>query len=547
MFCVFCSDNFKRIFIVFIFFIGNSFFIKAQKVVFVNEKNQIIKIFKNYKPVYDSIVARKMIKKYQKRGFINASLDTVVQKGDTIYYRIYQGVSFRYGVVDFQTNDTVFRLKKFRNKKASPDILNTFVAGKKTYLQNKGYPFADVYISKYHFVEGRVYIVLTIDSGKFIVYNKIFFDRKNVKISEKFLENFLNFKQGEEYVLNDIQKIDKKISNSGYWEVLRPSEIEFHDKNCDLYLYLKNKKNNTATGILGFTNKNGKFHVIGQASVATGNLTGHGDSWKLDWNSSPSTGQKLSIYADLPYIANTKFGFTDFLKIEKIDTLFLNAENDFLLKYYFFASDNISFTYSYGFSAPFSNGVNQHNIFYSYAGIGIGFRRIDDIIMPRHGYVVNFSVLAGKSRYGENNFFRGKFLFNSEFYFNFRKNNVIAAKIKSMILTGLNLEENEMFRFGGANSMRGFDEQQFITPAWAVVSLEYHFFTDRFTNFFMFADAGTYLSERQKQQSLLSAGLGMNIKTKAGIFVFELAQGKLQGQAIDLNNAKIHFGLKTTF
>ena len=109
--------------------------------------------------------------------------------------------------------------------------------------------------------------------------------------------------------------------------------------------------------------------------------------------------------------------------------------------------------------------------------------------------------------------------------------------------------DNEMFRLGGLNSIRGFNEDAIFANQYAIFSFEYRYLYEKNANLSVFFD-GAYV---QNINSLninsypIGFGIGASIETKAGNFKLDYAMGKYPDEKIKLSDAKVHFGYVNTF
>lgn len=117
-------------------------------------------------------------------------------------------------------------------------------------------------------------------------------------------------------------------------------------------------------------------------------------------------------------------------------------------------------------------------------------------------------------------------------------------------MSGTELDQSDMYRLGGTNTIRGYVENQFIATKAAWSNLEYRFATGRESFFFAFLDGGYIF--RQSDQiagvpslslSAYGYGVGAQVETGIGILKASYALGKGDSFA----NGKVHFGIVNQF
>ncbi len=107
-----------------------------------------------------------------------------------------------------------------------------------------------------------------------------------------------------------------------------------------------------------------------------------------------------------------------------------------------------------------------------------------------------------------------------------------------------------MFRLGGLNTLRGFNENQFFASNYVLsnAELRMHFESNSFL--FLFYDQSyivTDIGDETSSDEPFGFGLGLQLNTKSGDFKFAYALGKSNSQVINFNLSKIHFGIINRF
>ena len=189
------------------------------------------------------------------------------------------------------------------------------------------------------------------------------------------------------------------------------------------------------------------------------------------------------------------------------------------------------------------------------ANLGFLYQNLDKIDVPTKGVRIGVSYgIANKDIEGDSlGIFRQQNIsmeFNS--YVPILNSSVIASRINGFYVAGDTFTENDLDRFGGANSLRGYSEEQFLASKLIWGDLEYRFLTDQSSYLFLFAATG-YFSRPQliyeidetftQQDWLYSSGFGLSYKTAIGRLTFSYAVSSTQS----LGNGKVHFGIKTSF
>jgi hemolysin activation/secretion protein len=109
---------------------------------------------------------------------------------------------------------------------------------------------------------------------------------------------------------------------------------------------------------------------------------------------------------------------------------------------------------------------------------------------------------------------------------------------------------NEMFRLGGYARLRGFDEESILAQYYSIFSAEYRLIIGGASYISMFGDYAWIKNEDVDlpfEDRPFGFGFGLNLETKAGIFGMRVAVGAQRGNAINFDNARLHFGYVNRF
>ena len=131
-------------------------------------------------------------------------------------------------------------------------------------------------------------------------------------------------------------------------------------------------------------------------------------------------------------------------------------------------------------------------------------------------------------------------------YFSTWRRQVIAVGLHGAAAWGDNIPPTELFYLGGANTLRGYDEDWFFGPRRVYANLEYRLLVGRTSQFFVFTDLGAVTQVDQPavfDPLRVGYGFGMRLESKGGLLQMDygLAEGRsaLEG--------KIHVNLGTSF
>jgi hemolysin activation/secretion protein len=132
-------------------------------------------------------------------------------------------------------------------------------------------------------------------------------------------------------------------------------------------------------------------------------------------------------------------------------------------------------------------------------------------------------------------------VFNSIYLFH----RIRAKAIYNEVLFG-----NDLFRLGGLNTLRGFNELEFFANQYALSNLEFRWLWSKESYFLLFYDQSFYqikLKNIQNSDQPAGLGIGLVLATTNGIFRLVYSLGSSATQSFNFNTAKVHFGFTSKF
>jgi hemolysin activation/secretion protein len=111
------------------------------------------------------------------------------------------------------------------------------------------------------------------------------------------------------------------------------------------------------------------------------------------------------------------------------------------------------------------------------------------------------------------------------------------------------LYANELYRFGGLERMRGFDEEAFFASTVVFAGLEYRFLLDEYAHVLVFSDWSWFENKvlNSAQTTAYAVGLGLVLGSDNGQFKLSYGLGAELGKGLQLNAGKLHLGYISYF
>lgn len=346
-------------------------------------------------------------------------------------------------------------------------------------------------------------------------------------------------------LFNDFEKF-RFVKQSKYPEIL------FTKDSTKIYVYLEKTKPNTFDGYVGFTNdENKKVVFSGYVDLVLNNILNSGEKLALYWKSDGQDQKTFNLGVELPYIFKSPIGLKAELNIFKQDSTFQNTKTAIDLGYYFNYNTRLYLGYQSTESSDIQNANTStlsdfNNTFLTSSLEFIDFKN-DDFLFPQKTYF-ELKIGTGKrdSKLISDNQFFGSLLFKHNLYLN--EKNMINIKSQNFYLQSANYIVNELQRFGGINSIRGFNENNLQGNLFGSILTEYRYVLSSGLYVHSIIDYG-YLQDKtsNSNQNLLGLGFGFGLLTKNGLFNIVYANGSTKEQAIKLSNSIVHISFKANF
>lgn len=544
------------------------------------------KLLKDYTPSVkqtDSATAfrniNKMLAEMYDDGYLAASVESYSGNKDTLSVLIMPGEKYRWiqlrngNLDEGMLSEAGFREKFYDDKPLKPGgifKLNQKILG---YCEDHGHPFASLRYDSFAFINNGISASLFLNPGAQITIDSIIV-RGNSKLSKKYLYSYLSVKPGDLYNESVIRKISSRLKELPMVTEVRPFNIAFTEETARVILQLEDKKASQIDGIIGILPNNdetGKVQVTGDLRIRLLSSFGKGELFDLNWKQPAAKTQDLKVKLNYPFLFSTPFGIDLNLGIYKKDTSYLDVNLGLGIQFLLTGGNYMKVFVDDKKSTLLSTTAYENaTVLPPYAdvrkttyGIGIKTMKLDYRLNPRKGY--SFEVIAGVgnrtiSKNGKLNpevydsLDLKTVQYNGEgtldFYIPFFSRNVLNIGFKGGALSSGNTFENELYRFGGLFSLRGFDEESLTASAYTMAKTEVRYILEQNSYLFVFYNIGWYernLSESYLTDTPYGFGAGLTFETKLGIFAFSYALGKEFDNPIKIRTAKIHFGLINYF
>lgn len=500
--------------------------------------------------------------KFEKIGFIENELVSIQKKNDSNYtarFQLgnrYQSINISYSKEDFTKKEL---LQISEEVTESNFILPFNEIEKKLKKLNElkttnGNAFARFHlknISKESNNTLTAQLILTNSTKRTI-------DHIIIKGYEKFPKSYIKYyagiKKGNNFNKQKIIKQSDALNSLGFVDNIKPPDVLFKKDSTTVYLYLKKQNNNLFDGILGFsTNEESKKLTLnGYLNLELNNNLNFGEQFLLNYKADGNDQQNFRVKITMPYLLKSPLGVGLELKIFKRDTSFSTTDQQARLMYQITPNSKSYIGYkSYESSNlkkdPISNeGIEDYKSKFFIAGINYTKIQNSNLFPIKTNFLIDSEIGNRESNNINESQIRVSSLLNHIFNLNYR--NSIFLQNNTQLLTSETFLTNELFRFGGINSIRGFSENSIDASFYTTLNTEYRYQFNNNMYVHSIIDVAYFENKVNTiNNKLYSFGIGIGLATKAGILKFSIANGNTENQDFIFSNTKIHISISSEF
>ena len=511
------------------------------------EVSKKVKKFNNYSELILSI--DDSLSSIKKQGYFGAKVDSFL-KLDSLNYQVSISKNQKVKYVDILNKDELDEntLKILNNYSLENGLvkfekIDSVAKEISEILSELGYPFSEISFKNLESINPLV-VSLEIDINYGTKRN---IDKVVVQGYENFPKNFINniFKPGKNKSL-DVDKAlaqSNLIDKSRFARNKRNPEILFTKDSTALYLYIEKIRRNSFDGFISFNSdeNSGKINVEGYAKISLNNTFNLGENINFDFKSQKNRDRALNSNIYLPYILGSALNLNYGLNLTQRDSTFTSNENIIDVDMNF-RNLRAGLGFQINNSTVDTEAQNVEDFKSRSINIFSDYTLVDDedLLIPDL-FKISFRFGTGLKEQSleKTNFNK----FSIELYkkFNFSSKLNFQAKIFREEINSKNLVNNELLRFGGSNSIRGFDDNSIFTDGYTLLNSSLNFYINDTIYIYTIFDVANYSNDILNiEQDIYSGGFGFSSITKNGIVSISYSKGNNWGNRFNLKNAKIN-------
>ncbi len=373
------------------------------------------------------------------------------------------------------------------------------------------------------------------------------------KVPKRFTKNLEKEYLGKNYQENILAKLNQSLQNHPFILLDKAPQTLFTKDSTNVFLFAQKKKSNSFDGVIGFGNdKTEKFTFNGSLNLNFRNMFNGFETVNIFWQRNPDKGQTFDLQTDIPFLFKSNIGGNFKVNIFRQDSTYANVKLTPAFYLHLNSKQKI------GLRGTFETSTVLDSLYvkgrdYNKKGVGLwyDYSETSEVELFLHKTRIRAEADYITTNYSAENITANQtnFFISGERNFHIKGNNYLNLRAESALLNSKNnFAINELLRFGGWNSFRGFNENALYADFYYYGTAEYRYLVANQAFFDVFAQYGELQNKSLGlKPKLYSFGLGFNFILPIGLMSFQISNGNEFGNPIKFGDTKIHWGILSRF
>ena len=251
----------------------------------------------------------------QSKGYVTASVDSSRYDPASARIVLFLGQVYLWAQLDAKNIELPildaigWREKMFADKPIDFTQVQVWEERILNHLENTGYPFARVYLDSLSLEGDKVSALLKLNKGPLYKIDSIRL-YGNAKISNNYLQRYLDISNGSIYNKEKLILINKKVRELTYIEEEKPADLTMLGTGSVLNMYLRQKKSSQINILIGFLPNNNqlaskKLLITGEGNLNLKNALGAGETIGFNFQALQVESQRLNMLYQHPFLFNS--------------------------------------------------------------------------------------------------------------------------------------------------------------------------------------------------------------------------------------------------
>lgn len=503
-------------------------------------------------------------------GFLDAVVDSVSDTLET--RRVYANPGCRYTLNNLKVNEiegsrgidqpVLFNPDVYTGQTFSEQLINEISVRILSEYESAGYMLAEFRIDsvKKQPNECRVDLFATADPGEALSVAGVRFAGVERNHTE-YLVQVSGIRIGERITPDLISRGRRNLVSSGLFSEVSDGELVFSGGEPVVLYTVEEEQLNFFDGLIGYVpDAGGKGNLAGYGDILLRNTVADGNLFQLRYEQLQPLVSKLDIRGEQNYPAGLPIRIQAGFHFTQQDSSYLVRNMELSGGYRIFPGGELTGGVRAERSSvsEIAGGVETIDSRANFYSIGLRVRATDRYQTPVRGIAGEVVLERGRRFLSDERFddeVNGSFgqtiaEATVQGYIPISRRVILSPSVQAMHIESEHFLITDLFRFGGAESLRGFREDQFRASSVAWGELEARYLIERDSYLFLFGAYGVYerpklltdpTTQLQIADNLISAGFGLAFDSPLGLMKFSYAVSPNE----DLANGKVHVGIKT--
>ena len=459
----------------------------------------------------------RILQQVKKRGFFTARIDSISKTNKELIAYLDLGKKINEiiivtkkdntnGIIDSGIDSIKIKTREFS------DLTNQLLEQ----IDRKGNSFSEITYVNPLLKNDTLFLEMKISNSSSRKIDKVI-TRGYEDFPKKFISKYFLIDKNTVFSKQKLNQVSALSNKLDFIKEKKVPEVLFKKDSTHLYLFLDKIGTSSFDGLVNFSSKeNGKGLLLnGNLDLKLNNTFNTGEKFEIIWNKVSDEKTDFKINSYVPYIFNSKFSTTLEFYLYRQDSTFINTNFELKTDYLINQKSHASILYSSENSNYLLNISNNDLASYSNYFIGLGYelKKSSTSNLYKYKNGLNLNLTIGKRKTDTESINQLKFHFSAFANVQINNRGYLNIKNESGLLTSKNYLLNELFRIGGANSIRGYNEQSIFTNGYSYSNIEFRYSLDTSSYLYSITDLGVYKENTtNKIKKLLGIGAGYQFR-----------------------------------
>ena len=459
----------------------------------------------------------KILQQVKKRGFFTARIDSISKTNKELIAYLDLGKKINEiiivtkkdntnGIIDSGIDSIKIKTREFS------DLTNQLLEQ----IDRKGNSFSEITYVNPLLKNDTLFLEMKISNSSSRKIDKVI-TRGYEDFPKKFISKYFLINKNTIFSKQKLNQVSALSNKLDFIKEKKAPEVLFKKDSTHLYLFLDKIGTSSFDGLVNFSSKeNGKGLLLnGNLDLKLNNTFNTGEKFEIIWNKVSDEKTDFKINSYVPYILNSKFSTTLEFYLYRQDSTFINTNFELKTDYLINQKSHASILFNSKNSNYLLNIPNNDLASYSNYFIGLGYelKKSSTSNLYKYKNGLNLNLTIGKRKTDTESINQLKFHFSAFANVQINNRGYLNIKNESGLLTSKNYLLNELFRIGGANSIRGYNEQSIFTNGYSYSNIEFRYSLDTSSYLYSITDLGVYKENTtNKIKKLLGIGAGYQFR-----------------------------------